>query len=435
MNTATESNNKSLSKKYQNNQVLPELNFTENPCGSILPRSKHVIGGNYCEGIFDGYLCWEPAAAGERVYQRCPLNGKSFAFKDCLPNATWFRHPSSNLPWTDYTHCFINHYQSETVASIYIWGYAISIITLTISMIIFSRFRQLDCERVSIHKNFFMSSILNGIVWIVEYEIIVNGGYILENNFVWCIVVHIITQYTTCSNYFWMFCEGYFMHTLIMNAFPASFSLLYVCLVIGWGIPAIPTIIYAVLRALYGDNRRCWTSSSKLQSIILGPIILTLLVSLVLGANILRMLLSKLRARNSDPYHQTSRGVRATLLLIPLLGLHYLMLPLKPEGNDTIEFIYDIISALLISLQGFFIALLFCFMNEEVISVVKRKFQQMQLQLGFIDTRRSSTALTVIESTSFSTKGVNNSVPASPKQNRVVEREVMLSRNNSEAGQ
>ncbi|XP_036355202.1 calcitonin receptor isoform X3 [Octopus sinensis] len=328
----------------------------------------------------------------------------------------------------------------EAVVSIFIWGYTISIITLSISMIIFNSFRQLDCARVSIHKNFFMASILNGLVWIVEYKVIVNEGHILHENFVWCQAVHVITQYTTCSNYFWMFCEGFFMHTLIMNAFSTSCPLLYICHIIGWGIPAVPTIIYSVLRALYGDSKRCWTGSSRLQWIILGPIILSLLVSLALGANILRMLLSKLRARNTDPYHQTSislfsRGVRATLLLIPLLGLHYFILPLKPEGNEKMEFVYDIISALLISLQGFFVSLLFCFLNEEVISVIKRKFQQIQIQFGHIDVRRPSNALTLVESTSFSTKGINNSVPGSPKQNRTVERQAMLLHTDAELGQ
>ncbi|XP_029645126.1 calcitonin receptor isoform X2 [Octopus sinensis] len=437
MNTTTNAANRSLLKQHYSGNLsnFSGINSLPDQCNSTALSTDHLTGGNFCESTFDGYLCWNPTKAGERVSQPCPLNHAGLAFKDCLPNATWFRHPVTNLPWTDFTSCFINHHAEEAVVSIFIWGYTISIITLSISMIIFNSFRQLDCARVSIHKNFFMASILNGLVWIVEYKVIVNEGHILHENFVWCQAVHVITQYTTCSNYFWMFCEGFFMHTLIMNAFSTSCPLLYICHIIGWGIPAVPTIIYSVLRALYGDSKRCWTGSSRLQWIILGPIILSLLVSLALGANILRMLLSKLRARNTDPYHQTSRGVRATLLLIPLLGLHYFILPLKPEGNEKMEFVYDIISALLISLQGFFVSLLFCFLNEEVISVIKRKFQQIQIQFGHIDVRRPSNALTLVESTSFSTKGINNSVPGSPKQNRTVERQAMLLHTDAELGQ
>ncbi|XP_036355241.1 calcitonin gene-related peptide type 1 receptor isoform X5 [Octopus sinensis] len=368
MNTTTNAANRSLLKQHYSGNLsnFSGINSLPDQCNSTALSTDHLTGGNFCESTFDGYLCWNPTKAGERVSQPCPLNHAGLAFKDCLPNATWFRHPVTNLPWTDFTSCFINH--------------------------------------------------------------------------VWCQAVHVITQYTTCSNYFWMFCEGFFMHTLIMNAFSTSCPLLYICHIIGWGIPAVPTIIYSVLRALYGDSKRCWTGSSRLQWIILGPIILSLLVSLALGANILRMLLSKLRARNTDPYHQTSislfsRGVRATLLLIPLLGLHYFILPLKPEGNEKMEFVYDIISALLISLQGFFVSLLFCFLNEEVISVIKRKFQQIQIQFGHIDVRRPSNALTLVESTSFSTKGINNSVPGSPKQNRTVERQAMLLHTDAELGQ
>lgn len=45
------------------------------------------------------------------------------------------------------------------------------------------------------------------------------------------------------------------------------------------------------------------------------------------------------------------RGVRATLILIPLLGLHYFIMPFKPRGNQRMEYIYNIITAVLISFQ------------------------------------------------------------------------------------
>lgn len=409
---------------YTENRVLPSTSATADNCQTATPTTSLSPDENYCESTFDGFLCWGQTKAGERAYLPCPFNTKAFAFKDCLPNGTWFRHPISNISWTNYTQCFTDQ-QPETVMSVFTSGYAVSIITLIISMIIFNSFRQLDCARVSIHKNLFLTYILNGIVWIIEYKAIVTEGQVLLENPIWCQAVHVMTQYTTCSNYFWMFCEGLFMNTVIVQTFSTTFYLRNICYIIGWVVPLLPTTIYTVLRTLYGDNKKCWTGSSDLQWIIQGPITVSLLVSLALGANILRILISKLRDGNTDHYQQTSRGVRATLILIPLLGLHYFIMPLRPEEGQETEYIYNIISAILISFQGFFVSVLFCFLNEEVIAVIRRKIEQMQLEHGHLDTRRPSNALTLVESTSFSTRGRSSSAPGSPKQNGI-ETEAML---------
>lgn len=51
---------------------------------------------------------------------------------------------------------------------------------------------------------------------------------------VWCRVVSFFKIYLTSSNYFWMFCEGYYLHRLISYAFDAPSSLVGLCC-IGWG--------------------------------------------------------------------------------------------------------------------------------------------------------------------------------------------------------
>lgn len=51
---------------------------------------------------------------------------------------------------------------------------------------------------------------------------------------VWCQVLHIITQYLVAVNFSWMFCEGLYLHTIIVVAFATGKKLLVSCLVIGW---------------------------------------------------------------------------------------------------------------------------------------------------------------------------------------------------------
>lgn len=80
----------------------------------------------------------------------------------------------------------------------------------------------------------------------------------------------------------------------------------------------------------------------------------------------------------SDPtilLDQNRKAVRATLILIPLLGLHYILTPFRPEAKSDWEGIYETIAAVCTSFQGLCVAMLFCFCNGEVITVIKKKLK------------------------------------------------------------
>lgn len=63
---------------------------------------------------------------------------------------------------------------------------------------------------------------------------------------------------------------------------------------------------------------------------------------------------------------RTGKAVRATLILIPLLGLQYIVTPFRPEPGTSWEPVYQVTSAIVASCQGLCVALLFCFCNGEV---------------------------------------------------------------------
>jgi calcitonin receptor-like len=46
------------------------------------------------------------------------------------------------------------------------------------------------------------------------------------------------------------------------------------------------------------------------------------------------------------------------------------LLPFRPDKDSPLEFYYQLLSAILISLQGFCVSFLFCFANHEVITAV-----------------------------------------------------------------
>ncbi|XP_052795514.1 calcitonin gene-related peptide type 1 receptor-like [Mya arenaria] len=301
-------------------------------------------------------------------------NPLAYAKKTFNSDGTWFRHPDTNRIWTNYTMCYDQALvdQHKQVLYMYFYGFSISIVLLIISLIILSMFRQLKCVRVSLHKHLFVSYVLTGALWMLLYTC---------ESHIWCQVLHELTHYFTVCNYSWMFCEGFYLHALMVIAFTKDKKLLLICYLIGWAFPLLPTIIYTILRALNEEDRdRCWTGDTNLHWILAGPINISLVVIYILSINIMRILLSKLRSVNNNETMQTRRAVRATLILIPLLGLQYIAFPFKPPPGADGEYVYSMISAFLVSFQGVFVALVFCFFNGEVIQCFKKQYNRYKLQ-------------------------------------------------------
>ncbi|CAG7819097.1 unnamed protein product [Allacma fusca] len=352
---------------------------------------------SFCPRIFDKWLCWNETDAGSTATAPCPDFIPGFfptrnAHKACLEDGTWFRHPDSNSTWSNYTMC-VDHADYEWrrfIISLYEFGYFLSAFALIVSLIIFCSFKCLECTRVRIHKHLFVSFIINNILWLAWYRLVVNDPILLVNNPWWCQTLHVFVQYFMVANYFWMFCEGFYLHTLLVLAFFRSETqLLKGFYVFGWMGPVLPMIFYVYCRATDTRDETCWVEQSSWNHILSIPVCLCLVLSLGFLINILRVLLKKLKdnqknfssalRRNSsiggvDNQHSLKKAVRATLILIPLLGLHYLVIPFRPDpGSKRLEAIYEVVAAATSSLQGFCVALLFCFCNSEVINVFRRR--------------------------------------------------------------
>ncbi|KAK3103566.1 hypothetical protein FSP39_020202, partial [Pinctada imbricata] len=199
-------------------------------------------GRLYCNATYDTVRCWGVTLAGTRAYGDCPkslpqsamFSPDGYSFKDCTKNGTWWTYPSTGKQWTNYTTCIQDKLvRANTLLYVYISGFAVSLVLLLISLIIFSIFRQLKCTRVSMHKHLFASYIVNAVLWIPYYTTLMDVQ-IVERNPVWCRVLHVITQYATICNYAWMFCEGLYLHSIIAFAFTNQKRLLIICCVIGW---------------------------------------------------------------------------------------------------------------------------------------------------------------------------------------------------------
>ncbi|EPY77784.1 hypothetical protein CB1_001183010 [Camelus ferus] len=182
-----------------------------------------------------------------------------------------------------------------------------------------------------------------------------------------CKVFQFIHLYLIGCNYFWMLCEGIYLHTLIVVAVFAEKQHLNWYYFLGWGFPLIPACIHAVARSLY-YNDNCWISSdTQLLYIIHGPICAALLVNLFFLLNIVRVLITKLKVTHQAESNLYMKAVRATLILVPLLGIEFVLLPWRPEGRIAEE-VYDYIMSIL--------------MHYQVQAILKRNWNQYKIQFG-----------------------------------------------------
>ncbi len=45
------------------------------------------------------------------------------------------------------------------------------------------------------------------------------------------------------------------------------------------------------------------------------------------------------------------QAARAALMLVPILGLHFILLPMRPEAGSALEPVYEVVSAVTSSFQ------------------------------------------------------------------------------------
>ncbi|XP_021944785.1 calcitonin gene-related peptide type 1 receptor isoform X3 [Folsomia candida] len=361
--------------------------------------SYNNASGTYCPRTFDGWSCWNETPAGVTAFAPCPWFISGFdpnlqAHKECLEDGSWFRHPESNVTWSNYTNCvnYAEYQRYKNVVTIYEVGYLVSLCALVISLIIFFSFRSLQCTRVRIHKHLFFSFIMNNSLWLIWYRFVVNESKpVNELNQMGCAFLHLFVHYFLVANYFWMFVEGFFLHTLLVYAFTrAESTMMKGFYAFGWVGPSIPLTLYAVFRSRdedHNEQKDCWINESKWTLFLSVPVCICLIVSLAFLINILRVLLIKLNAnrrtlstnnrRESSVAENTAslrKAAKASLILIPLLGINYFLTPFKPDPESDWAIYYEYIAAISSSLQGLAVSLLFCFCNSEVIAALRRKF-------------------------------------------------------------
>ncbi|PNF38042.1 hypothetical protein B7P43_G02350 [Cryptotermes secundus] len=361
-------------------------------------REMIEVGGitnesDWCPGTWDGWLCWPDTPPHTSQQQPCPTfirfgttddNCQLTVRKSCERDGRWRGHPrNQNIQWTDYSSCSV-HSLMERRLYMGVAAYAITAIALLPALVIFHLYRQLHGHRIALHKNLFTSLLFNAVfeIWfktgvlLTAYDDTDSGKEsVLKQNGPYCKLILLLTKYFRLTNYIWMFCEGFYLHRLISTAFAEERSLI-LFYVIGWGFPLLPVLVYALLRKFYSDED-CWALPTDPSEWVLNvPSLLSLLVNMVFLVNIIRVLVIKLRAPHHHEPSQYRKAVKATLVLVPLFGLHFGITMYRPQsGICQWQELYIYLDILLDGLQGAAVALIFCYVNGEVHSLMRRSYR------------------------------------------------------------
>lgn len=366
--------------------------------------------GLHCPATWDGWTCYKDTPAGTTVQKPCPAHAYfitetpqciKMSKKTCWENGTWFYSQEYGKEYTFYDCGSLEYHRSMTIFSIVL--HSLSVIVLVPAIAIFSIYKQLQVHRISLHKNFCVAMVLYDIsvilvdaVFILDHVSEEKNIRVNENPNL-CKVLYTLSRYFRLCQYAWMFCEGFYLHKLIASAFAEQKSLL-VFYVIGWGCPAIFVTISAVLRAVrigHPEDSSCWMDNVEGYNwITLAPGLFCLFANFVFLCNIIRVLVTKLRSTHANEPSQFRKAVRAVLVLFPLFGMHFLMTVYRSPANCGAWEIYQYISKASDGLQGFFVAVIFCYLNGEVLYLLRRSYGRYRLQRGFSSRRGNSLAMT-----------------------------------------
>lgn len=378
-------------------------------------RAYGKPGEIYCNGTFDSLLCWPATRAGETIRQNCPdlhgLDPTRFSEKKCGVDGRWVgRTPNDTTNpwgWTNYTGCYApevwNVYNKflanksdeqkmalKTIAygtrMMEIVGLSLSLVSLTISCLIFIYFRSLKCHRTRIHKNLFCAMIIQVIIrlvlyvdqWVLrtdmQYGLIDGQLTFITKIPTLCKSIYSLLEYTKTVCFMWMFIEGFYLHNMIVvSVFSGNPNYLFYYF-LGWGSPLLSTGIWVIVM-LHLNKSRCWFSYYFLPSIWImdGQRLAVIVINLIFLFNIMRILITKLRESHTNEAETLRKAVKAATVLLPLLGITNFVVMIEPSQKNVIQFgVWAYISFFLISFQGLGISLIYCFLNSEVQTTVKR---------------------------------------------------------------
>ena len=236
-------------------------------------------------------------------------------------------------------------------------GHCLSLVFLLLSLFIFIHNQSLHCGRVSVHINMFISIIFSNITWLIWGHVVLTDSEIWFSNPIWCRMFNILMTYFTISTYFWMMCEGAYLQMVLHNTFSNDKNRFKLLLILGWILPVIAVAPYGFYR-FHLKHNNCWMDLGESVWFIGVPVIIIMVVNVIMLVNVIIMIKGKIQQDSSSGNRRGSRTLSnikqltPLFVLFPVLGLHFFLVPARPEPKSKYEHSYDLLLTVSSSFQG-----------------------------------------------------------------------------------
>ncbi|XP_025160006.1 diuretic hormone receptor isoform X2 [Harpegnathos saltator] len=341
-----------------------------------------------CEVSWDTVLCWPRTPPGTLATIPCfeEFNGILYdnsenASRWCWTNGTWDNYSNYSLCRNVRLPVIENGVEIATM--LYFIGYSLSLLTLVVAVCIFVYYKELRCLRNNIHTNLMLTYILADLTWMLTTVMQVS----MQTDIPTCVTLFSLLHYFQLTNFFWMFIEGLYLYLLVVKTFTGDNIKLRLCLVIGWGVPVLVIGVWGIAKALDQNVmdqvkqevalwRHCpWMIPHPYDWFYQATALTVLVANVIFLFMIMWVLITKLWSANNVETQQYRKASKALLVLMPLLGITYMLVIAGPTEGQVAN-IFSYVRAVLLSSQGFFVALFYCFLNAEVQNALKHHFMR-----------------------------------------------------------
>ncbi|KAI8487722.1 hypothetical protein Bbelb_344600 [Branchiostoma belcheri] len=261
------------------------------------------------------------------------------------------------------------------------------------------RFVKKDSARAHIHVNLCLSLATANLVIIIS-EIVDPGITVL------CTVIAVFLHYFYLSAMTWMLCEGVQLYMSIVHVFRRSNKIVRrAYYAVGWGAPlVIVAITIGVTQSAgygnqvtdtnpqalsetngtteatshgqvsnnNGEDEHCWlVVDNGVRWSFIGPAIFIIAVNLVIMVIVLKTMLGNRALQNAEQWTRTKAGIRASFVMLPLLGLSWLLGVFSM--NEETSAAFGLLFAVVNSLQGLFIFIFHCLRSKTINDAIDKK--------------------------------------------------------------
>lgn len=191
-----------------------------------------------------------------------------------------------------------------------------------------------------------------------------------------CVAVAALMQYFLMASFCWMLVEGIYIYLFVVKVYNIS-DKMHRYHGFCWGLPAIIVAVSLVIAAgndgieTFVNDENCWISSSNdVIWIFVSFVGFVSIINMTILVRVIKEVTTIQQVKDS-PTEQIRLGVRACVVLAPLLGVTWLIGFLVP-----LHIAFSYIFVILNSTQGLFIFFFHCLGNSEIRGRFKRRVQK-----------------------------------------------------------